>query len=196
MFNIWLFLFTSHYMFRSLMTVAALSEAWTVFARSNTAIVGSNPTQGMHVCVCVYSVFVLSCVQVAALRRADHSPKESYHYKGLQSHWWMKKWNMFRSAEIIIRRSTDTCICMSSLNGSILFLYLYDQGFDSCHKSSEGVFWLGVKRPGCEVDSSRVSDAKVKRSWSYVLTFPRVFLVWRYVDGDEVQQVGASPPAQ
>jgi hypothetical protein len=28
--------------------------------------------------VCVYSVFVLSCVQVAALRLADHSSKESY----------------------------------------------------------------------------------------------------------------------
>jgi hypothetical protein len=49
-----------------------------VFARSNIAIVGSNPTQGMDVCVYVYSVFVLSCVQVAALRRADHSAKESY----------------------------------------------------------------------------------------------------------------------
>jgi hypothetical protein len=32
----------------------------------------------MDICVCVYSVFVLSCVQVAALKRADHSPKESY----------------------------------------------------------------------------------------------------------------------
>jgi hypothetical protein len=29
--------------------------------------VGSNPTQCMDVCVCVYSVFVLSCVLVAAL---------------------------------------------------------------------------------------------------------------------------------
>jgi hypothetical protein len=28
--------------------------------------------------VCVYSVFVLSCVYVEALRRADHSSKESY----------------------------------------------------------------------------------------------------------------------
>jgi hypothetical protein len=28
--------------------------------------------------VCVYSVSVLFCVQVAALRRADHSSKESY----------------------------------------------------------------------------------------------------------------------
>jgi hypothetical protein len=28
--------------------------------------------------VCVYSVFVLSCVYVAALRRADHSSNESY----------------------------------------------------------------------------------------------------------------------
>jgi hypothetical protein len=32
-------------------TVAARSEAWNVFARSNAGIVGSNPTQGMDVCV-------------------------------------------------------------------------------------------------------------------------------------------------
>jgi hypothetical protein len=41
-------------------TETSRSKAWTVFARSNTGIVGSNPTQGMD--VCVYSVFVLSCV--------------------------------------------------------------------------------------------------------------------------------------
>jgi hypothetical protein len=39
----------------------------------------TSPIQGMDVCVCVYSVFVLFCVWVAALRRADHSSKESYH---------------------------------------------------------------------------------------------------------------------
>jgi hypothetical protein len=43
-------------------TVAARCKAWTVFARPSTGIVGSNPTQGMDVCICVYSVFVLSCV--------------------------------------------------------------------------------------------------------------------------------------
>jgi hypothetical protein len=59
-------------------TVAARSKAWTVFVRSNAGIVGSNPTQGMDVCAWVYSVFVLSCVQIAALRRADHSFKEPY----------------------------------------------------------------------------------------------------------------------
>jgi hypothetical protein len=32
-------------------TVAARSKTWTVFARSNIGIVGSNPTQGMDVCV-------------------------------------------------------------------------------------------------------------------------------------------------
>jgi hypothetical protein len=43
--------------------VAARSKAWTVFARSNAGIVGSNPTQGMDVCiVCVYYVFLLFCV--------------------------------------------------------------------------------------------------------------------------------------
>jgi hypothetical protein len=43
-------------------TVAARSKTWTVFARLNTGTVGSNPTRGMDVCVCFYSVFVLSCV--------------------------------------------------------------------------------------------------------------------------------------
>jgi hypothetical protein len=37
-------------------TVAARSKTWTVFARSNAGIVGSNPTQDMN--VCVYSMFV------------------------------------------------------------------------------------------------------------------------------------------
>jgi hypothetical protein len=36
--------------------VAARSKAQTVFARSNTKIVDWNPTGGMDVCVCVYSV--------------------------------------------------------------------------------------------------------------------------------------------
>jgi hypothetical protein len=47
-------------------------------ARSNSGIVGPNPTRGMGVCVRLFSVFVLFCVWVAALRRADPSSKESY----------------------------------------------------------------------------------------------------------------------
>jgi hypothetical protein len=61
-----------------LLTVTARSNVWTVFARLNAGIVGSNSTQGMDVCVCVYPVFVLSCVYVGALRLADHSSKDSY----------------------------------------------------------------------------------------------------------------------
>jgi hypothetical protein len=42
-------------------TVVARCEAWTVFARSNTGIVGSNPFQGMD--MYVYSVFcVVLCI--------------------------------------------------------------------------------------------------------------------------------------
>jgi hypothetical protein len=37
-------------------TVAAWSEAWTVFTRSNAGIVGSNPTRGMDVCVRLFCV--------------------------------------------------------------------------------------------------------------------------------------------
>jgi hypothetical protein len=61
--------------------VASQSTARTVFARWNAGLVGSNFTQGMDVCVCVYSVCVLPCVYVAALQRADHSSKESYRLR-------------------------------------------------------------------------------------------------------------------
>jgi hypothetical protein len=39
--------------------VAAPSKAWTVFARSNAEIVGSNPTQGIDVFVRLFCVCVL-----------------------------------------------------------------------------------------------------------------------------------------
>jgi hypothetical protein len=54
-----------------------MPKTWTVFGRSNAGIVGSNTIHVMDICVCVDSVFVLSCVQVEALRRADHSSKVS-----------------------------------------------------------------------------------------------------------------------
>jgi hypothetical protein len=43
-------------------TVAAHSMAWTVFARSNAGIVGSNPPQDMDVCVRLFCVCVVLCV--------------------------------------------------------------------------------------------------------------------------------------
>jgi hypothetical protein len=45
-----------------MITVAARSEAWTVFARSNTGIMGSNPTWGTDVCVHLFCVCVALCV--------------------------------------------------------------------------------------------------------------------------------------
>jgi hypothetical protein len=42
--------------------VAARSKAWTVFARSNAGIVGSNPAQGMDVSVRLFYVCVVLCV--------------------------------------------------------------------------------------------------------------------------------------
>jgi hypothetical protein len=52
------------------LSAAALSKAWTVFVRSNAAIMGSNPTRGMDVCVHLFYVCVVLCVG-SALRRAD-----------------------------------------------------------------------------------------------------------------------------
>jgi hypothetical protein len=43
-------------------TVAARSKAWTVFDHSNAGIVGSNPTQGMDVCMRLFCICVFLCV--------------------------------------------------------------------------------------------------------------------------------------
>jgi hypothetical protein len=54
-----------------LITVAAQAKAWTIFARSNTGIMGSNPTQDMDVCVRLFCLHAVVCVQTAALQMAD-----------------------------------------------------------------------------------------------------------------------------
>jgi hypothetical protein len=45
-----------------LIAVAGRSKAWTVFARSNAGIMGSNPTWGIDVCVRLFCVCVVLCV--------------------------------------------------------------------------------------------------------------------------------------
>jgi hypothetical protein len=45
-------------------TLVVLSKAWTVFARSDAGIVGSNPTQGMDICVHLFCVYVVLCVDI------------------------------------------------------------------------------------------------------------------------------------
>jgi hypothetical protein len=74
--------------------------AWIVFARLDAGI-ESHSWHGCLVCVCVYSVFMLSCVQEATLMRVDHSSTESYRlwkmitelnkrpgpWMGRKSHW-------------------------------------------------------------------------------------------------------------
>jgi hypothetical protein len=42
--------------------VAARSKAWTIFARSNTEVVSSNPTWGMDVYVRLFRACVVLCV--------------------------------------------------------------------------------------------------------------------------------------
>jgi hypothetical protein len=43
-------------------TVAAQSKVWTVFARSNTGVVGLNPTRGMDICVRLFCFCAVLCV--------------------------------------------------------------------------------------------------------------------------------------
>jgi hypothetical protein len=44
-----------------LIAVAVQSEAWNIFAHSNTGTVGSNPTQGMDVSLRLFCVYVVLC---------------------------------------------------------------------------------------------------------------------------------------
>jgi hypothetical protein len=57
-------------------TVAARSKAWTVSPARTLGSWFRKPLDAW-MSVCVYSVFLLSCVQVAALRRADPPSKKS-----------------------------------------------------------------------------------------------------------------------
>jgi hypothetical protein len=54
--------------------MAARSKAWTVFARSNAGIVGSNPIQGMDDCARSFCVCVVLCVG-SGLATADPRPR-------------------------------------------------------------------------------------------------------------------------
>jgi phosphoribosyl-AMP cyclohydrolase len=75
------FLVLKRWHFRLPITVAARSEAWTV-TESRVRL----PLEAL-MSVCVYSVFVLSCVQTAALRRTDLPSKESYWQRKRSRNW-------------------------------------------------------------------------------------------------------------
>jgi hypothetical protein len=51
--------------------VVAWSKAWTVLARSNNGVMGSNPNQGTDICVRLFCVCVVLCVGTA-LRRESY----------------------------------------------------------------------------------------------------------------------------
>jgi hypothetical protein len=63
---------------------AERSEARTVFARSNTAIVGSNPTEAwMFVCVLCVCVFSVSIVSSETASRPNKRLMRTYHWISL-----------------------------------------------------------------------------------------------------------------
>jgi hypothetical protein len=65
------------YKFLMPITVATGSKAWTVFASSNTGVMGSNPTRSMHVCVRLFCVCVVLCAGMGVSTGWSPS-KESY----------------------------------------------------------------------------------------------------------------------
>jgi hypothetical protein len=67
-----------------LITVAAQSKAWTIFSRSNTGMVDSNPIQGMDVFVRLFRVYVGSGLA------AGWSPIQGV----LLTVYWLRNWKI------------------------------------------------------------------------------------------------------
>jgi hypothetical protein len=78
--------------------------------------------------ICVYSVLVLSCVQVAALRRADHTSKESYQLCIDQE--IKKRPGPTRAVEPIGGGEYDLVIDIRAFSFSLVFFFL---SFGCCY---------------------------------------------------------------
>jgi hypothetical protein len=87
-------------------TVAVRSKAWTVFARLDAGITSSNPTWDMDICVRLFCVCAVLCVQIAALRRADPPAEGSYQLCKRSSNWKEAKVQQ-RALEPQTGRQTD-----------------------------------------------------------------------------------------
>jgi hypothetical protein len=59
-------------------TASARSEVWTVFARLNTGVVGSNPTARMDVCVCLNCIYAVLCASSGLATCVDPPSKLFY----------------------------------------------------------------------------------------------------------------------
>jgi hypothetical protein len=131
----------------NLITVAAHSTAWTIFARSNTGIVGSNPTWDMDICVCVYSLFVLSCVLC----------------------WWVGRFYSSLRCSVCFRRS----LCFNCSEQLLVYadnLNLLGDNVDSIKKNTETLIDAS-KEAGLEVltvqNSWEASNDESRRvSWN------------------------------
>jgi hypothetical protein len=113
------------------------------------------------VCICVYSVFVLSCVWVEALRRGDHSSKESYRLRIDQKS--EKRPGSTRAVEPVKNVVSKLCILPEY---KIYFMFVISSVFlwptQPPIQCIPGDFPPGIKRPGREADHSPSSSAQIK----------------------------------
>jgi hypothetical protein len=129
-------------------TVAAKSNAWNVFAHSNTGVQSSHPTRGMDVYVCV-----LFCIYVAALRRAE-PPGQGFLPTVYRLRTWKSDQGPTKGCRAITEENSNTLL-WAYLQCSSLHEYCRDFSHAEIHRA----FLASDSYPCFLFGSSRVSSA-------------------------------------
>jgi hypothetical protein len=126
-------------------TLAALSRAWTIFARSNTGVVGSNTTRGMDVCVRLFCV--VPCVGSGLA--TGWSPIQGvlptvYRIKKLKKR---RRVNIERERERELLSSADVCQNWETELAKLIFLEEYVLWVVPLCNSERPTFQLNISPP-------------------------------------------------
>jgi hypothetical protein len=141
-------------------SVATLSKAWTVFVRSNTGVVCSNPTRGMDVYLHLFCVYVVLCSRLATGWSPVQGVLPTMH-KIKKSNWietmlrapegatgnmneWMNEWTFWNWQRRIVHSSASASLGMFRLMAETsVFMW------GSCHKfMANNILWLRLLGQG------------------------------------------------
>jgi hypothetical protein len=126
--------------------VAARSKAWTIFVRSNAGIVGSNPIQGMRVCV---HLFCAKTYKFSINPITNPNPVYSYSFM-----WQYLFLQIFLFAYIFWMSTKQLCITFAKRIHAYTHTQIYICDYLSIGEFEYLFWWRGWDRMLYEVCSS------------------------------------------